>query len=64
MQLFIAHTFLIQGFIMGCWPVLAIDSYHLSGSYKEALLSAIAYDADDGMFPLDLGVVNLENYED
>ncbi|XP_059596419.1 uncharacterized protein LOC104880560 [Vitis vinifera] len=63
-QLFIAHTFSIQGFTMGCRPVLAIDSCHLSGPYKGALLSAIAYDADDGMFPLALGVVGSENYED
>ncbi|XP_034680770.1 uncharacterized protein LOC117910734 [Vitis riparia] len=49
---------------MGCRPVLAIDSCHLSGPYKGALLSAIAYDADDGMFPLALGVVSSENYED
>ena len=49
---------------MGCRPVLAIDSCHLSGPYKGALVSAIAYDADDGMFPLALGVVGLENYED
>ncbi|RVW75157.1 hypothetical protein CK203_053908 [Vitis vinifera] len=34
------------------------------GPYKGALLSAIAYDADDGMFPLALGVVGSENYED
>ncbi|RVW19494.1 hypothetical protein CK203_117645 [Vitis vinifera] len=64
MQLFIAHAFSIQGFIKGCRPVLAIDSCHLSGPYKGALLSAIAYDADDGMFPLALGVVSSENYED
>ncbi|RVW66874.1 hypothetical protein CK203_064248 [Vitis vinifera] len=63
-QLFIAHAFSIQGFTMGCQPLLAIDSCHLSGSYKGALLSAIAYDADDGMFPLALGVVGSENYED
>ncbi|XP_059593539.1 uncharacterized protein LOC109122719 [Vitis vinifera] len=63
-QLFIAHAFSIQGFTMGCRPVLAIDSCHLSGPYKGALLSAIAYDADDGMFPLALGVVGSKNYED
>ena len=43
---------------------IAIDSCHLSRPYKGALLSAIAYDADDGMFPLALGVVSSENYED
>ncbi|RVW28083.1 hypothetical protein CK203_105337 [Vitis vinifera] len=56
-QLFIAHAFSIQGFTMGCRLVLAIDSCHLNGSYKGALLFAIAYDADDGMFPLAMGVV-------
>ena len=63
-QLFVAHAFSIQGFMQGCRPILAIDSCHLSGSYKGALLSAIAYDGDDGMFPLALGVVSSENYED
>ncbi|RVW91753.1 hypothetical protein CK203_045927 [Vitis vinifera] len=58
-QLFLAHAFSIQGFTMGCRPVLAIDSCHLSGPYKGALLSAIAYDADDGMFPLALGVTTM-----
>nr|CAN61574.1 hypothetical protein VITISV_023349 [Vitis vinifera] len=64
MQLFIAYAFTIQGFIKGCRPVLAIDSCHLSGPYKGALLFAIAYDADDGMFLLAFGVVSSENYED
>ena len=36
----------------------------LVGPYKGSLLSAIAYDADDGMFPITLGVVSSENYED
>ena len=56
-QLFIAHAFSIQGFIMGCQPVLAIDSCHLSNPHKRTLLFAIAYDVDDGMFPLALGMV-------
>ena len=64
MKLFITYVFSIQGFIMGCRPILAIDSCHLSSLYKETLLSIIAYDADDGMFPITLGMVSLENYED
>ncbi|KAL6314438.1 hypothetical protein AAG906_025923 [Vitis piasezkii] len=63
-QLFIAHSFSIQGFLMGCRPVIAIDSTHLSGPYRGSLFSAIAYDADDGMFPIAFGVVSSENYED
>ena len=50
MQLFIAHAFSIHGFLHGCQPILVIDSCHLSGPYKGALLSAIAYDADNEMF--------------
>ncbi|KAL6348823.1 hypothetical protein AAG906_033479 [Vitis piasezkii] len=63
-QLFIAHSFSIQGFLMGCRPVIAIDSTHLSGPYRGSLFSAIAYDVDDGMFPIAFGVVSSENYED
>ena len=58
--MFIVHAFLIHG----CQPILEIDSCHLSGPYKGAILSAIAYDADDGMFSLALGVVSSKNYED
>ena len=43
---------------------MAIDSCHLNNPYNGALLFAIAYDVDNGMFLLNLGVVNLENYED
>ena len=64
MQLFISHAFSIQGFIMKCRPILAIDSCHLSNPYKWALLFAIAYDANNRMFPLALRVVNFKNYED
>ncbi|XP_019078111.1 uncharacterized protein LOC104880614 [Vitis vinifera] len=63
-QLFIAHSFSIQGFLMGCRPVIAIDSTHLSGPYRGSLFSATAYDADDGMFPIAFGVVSSKNYED
>ncbi|KAL6320887.1 hypothetical protein AAG906_010696 [Vitis piasezkii] len=63
-QLFIAHSFSIQGFLMGCRPVIAIDSTHLSGPYRGSLFSTTTYDADDGMFPIAFGVVSSENYED
>ncbi|RVW78574.1 hypothetical protein CK203_049815 [Vitis vinifera] len=40
----------------------AIDPCHLSGPYKGALLSAISYDADNGMFSLALGVENFSSF--
>ncbi|RVW82337.1 hypothetical protein CK203_045151 [Vitis vinifera] len=52
-------------FLMGCRPVIAIDSTHLSGLYKDSLFSTTTYDADDGMFPIAFGVVfNMKIYED
>ena len=63
-QLFITHVVSIQGFIMGCRPIIAIDSSHMSGSYGSALFFATTYDANDSMFPLAFGVMRLENYKD
>ena len=60
-QLFIAHYFSIQGFLMGCRLVIAIDSTHLSGLYRGSLFSTTAYDHNDGMFPIAFGVISLEN---
>ncbi|KAL6321369.1 hypothetical protein AAG906_016424 [Vitis piasezkii] len=59
-QLFIANSFSIQGFLMGCRPVITIDSTHLSGPYMGSLFSATTYDTNDGMFPIAFGVVNKE----
>ena len=63
-QLFIAHAISIQGSAMGCQPLIAIDTSHMSGPYGGALFSATTYDANDHMFPLALGVLSSENYED
>ena len=61
-KLFIAHGVSIQGFVMGCQPII-IDSSHMSGPYGGALFSASSYDANDCMFPLAFGVLSSENYE-
>ena len=63
-QLFIAHAISIQGFTMGCRPIIAIDSSHMSGPYNDSLFFATSYDANDCMFPLAIGVMSSDNYED
>ena len=63
-QLFIAHAISIQGFAMGCCPIIAIDSSHMSRPYGGALFSATAYDANDYMFPLAFEIMSSKNYED
>ncbi|KAL6332956.1 hypothetical protein AAG906_019967 [Vitis piasezkii] len=63
-QLFVAHSVSIQGFVMGCRPIIAIDSTHMSGPFRGALFSATTYDANDAMFPLAFGVMSSKNYDD
>ena len=63
-QLFVAHAVSIQGFSIGCRPIIAIDSAHMNGPYGGALFSATKYDANDFMFPLAFRVIRSENYED
>lgn len=62
-QLFVAYGCSITGFHNGCRGLLFVDAYHLSGPYKDTLLSASALDADDGLYPLAYGVVNTDNDE-
>ena len=62
LQLFIAHSFSIQGFLMGCWLVIVIDSTHLSGPYRGSF-STTTYDVDDDMFLIAFGVVSSKNFK-
>ncbi|KAK9186888.1 hypothetical protein WN944_018277 [Citrus x changshan-huyou] len=39
-------------FNQGCRPFLGIDDCHLKGPYKGVLLSVVAIDANDGIFPI------------
>ena len=49
---------------MGCQPIIAIDSSHMSGPYGGALFFATTYDANDCMFLLECGIMSSENYKD
>ena len=49
---------------MGCCPIIASDSSHMSGPYGGALFLATAYDTNDYMFLLAFGIMSSENYED
>ena len=62
-RLFIAYGCSIKGFVDGCWPILYIDGYHLSGPYKGTMLSAWSYDADNEIFPLAYAIVSGETYD-
>ena len=49
---------------MGCRPIIAIDSSHMSGPYGGGLFSTTTYDANDCMFSIACGIMGSENYED
>ena len=40
------------GFLEGCRPFIGVDGCHLKGPYGGVLLSAVALDANSGLFPL------------
>ncbi|KAF7119961.1 hypothetical protein RHSIM_Rhsim13G0165500 [Rhododendron simsii] len=63
-QLFVAYGCSITGFLLGCRPMLFIDACFLTGPYRGSCLSAVAYDANDQLFPVAYAVVSSENYED
>ncbi|TXG61099.1 hypothetical protein EZV62_012462 [Acer yangbiense] len=41
-----------DGYIFGCRPFIGLDGCHLKGKYPGVLLSAIAVDANSGVFPI------------
>ena len=63
-QLFIVHAISIQGFAIGCHPLIEIDSSHMSRPHGGDLISTTSFDANDYMFPLAFGIMSSENYED
>ena len=46
-----------RGFLNGCAPFLFFDGCHLRGKYGGYLLSAVGTDADFGIFPVAVAIV-------
>jgi hypothetical protein len=53
----------IYGFLNGCLPIVGLGGIHLKSKYLGPLLSATSFDADDKLFPLAFGVVDVKNDE-
>ncbi|CAA7042433.1 unnamed protein product [Microthlaspi erraticum] len=62
-RLFIAYRACISGFFSARRPLLELDRAHLKGKYLGAILCAAAVDADEGLFPLAIAVVDNESDE-
>ncbi|KAH9649506.1 SWIM-type domain-containing protein [Citrus sinensis] len=52
-----------KGFFEGCRQFIGVDGCHLKGLYKGVLLSAVSVDANYGIYPLAMCVVDNENTE-
>ena len=49
------------GFMEGCRPFIGVDGCHLKGPFGGVLLSAVALDANSGLFPLAVCICEKEN---
>ena len=59
-RLFMGLEGLRRGFLSGCAPFLFFDGCHLKGRYGGVLLSAVGTDANCGLYPIAVAVVESE----
>ncbi|XP_024042355.1 uncharacterized protein LOC127899355 [Citrus sinensis] len=52
-----------RGFFEGCRQFIGVDGCHLKGLYKGVILSVVSVDANYGIYPLAMCVVDNENTE-
>ncbi|XP_043724216.1 uncharacterized protein LOC122671178 [Telopea speciosissima] len=60
-RLFVSFNSMRKGFIEGCRPFIGLDGTHLKTTRGGVLLSAIALDANQGIFPVGLAIVEIED---
>ncbi|XP_057518427.1 uncharacterized protein LOC130799342 [Amaranthus tricolor] len=63
MSIFVSFKASLEGLFSGCRSVIGVDGAHLKGNYGGVLLSAIALDGNNEMFPLAWGIVSCEDEE-
>ncbi|KAL3633321.1 hypothetical protein CASFOL_022848 [Castilleja foliolosa] len=59
-RLFIAYGAWIEGFKSRCKKLIGLDGCFLKGSFGGQMLSAVGRDANNGMFPIAIAVVEAE----
>ncbi|XP_063935333.1 uncharacterized protein LOC108226826 isoform X1 [Daucus carota subsp. sativus] len=62
-NIFISFTAMWKEFLGGCRPLIGVDGTHLKGDYGGVLLSAVALDANNEIFPLAYAIVSAEDKE-
>ncbi|XP_043710530.1 uncharacterized protein LOC122659491 [Telopea speciosissima] len=58
---FVCYKACRDGFVNGCRKFVGLDGCHLKGRFGGVLLSAVAVDGNNSIFPLAFGVVEIEN---
>ncbi|KAM0833372.1 hypothetical protein ACQ4PT_064306 [Festuca glaucescens] len=49
-----------RGFLSGCRPLICVDGFHIKTRYKGVLLTAVGIDPNDCIFPIAMGMVEVE----
>ncbi|XP_074315717.1 uncharacterized protein LOC141651926 [Silene latifolia] len=60
-SIFISFQAQFVGLIRGCRSLIGVDGAHLKGNHGGVLLSAVALDGNNEMFPVAIAVVEAEN---
>lgn len=60
-RLFVSFHASIHGFKNGCRPLIFLDATAVKSKYHEILLTASALDGDDGVFPVAVTLVDIDN---
>nr|XP_027101234.1 uncharacterized protein LOC113720767 [Coffea arabica] len=63
LRLFISFKGQKDGFLTGCRSFIGFDGCHLKGNFGGVLLTAVALDANNSIFPIAFAVVESENKE-
>ena len=50
-----------RGFLQGCRPIIFIDGCHIKTRYKGQLLVAVGIDPNNCIYPIAIGVVEVED---
>ncbi|XP_022156713.1 uncharacterized protein LOC111023558 [Momordica charantia] len=62
-SMYICLTACKNGFLQSCRPIIGLDGCHLKTTTQGQLLTAVGIDANEGIFPLALAVVDVESKE-
>ncbi|XP_010672552.2 uncharacterized protein LOC104889107 [Beta vulgaris subsp. vulgaris] len=60
-SIFISFSAQWKGFLGGCRPLIGVDGCHLKGNYGGVLLSAVAMDGNNEIYPIAFAIVSVED---